>query len=73
MLLLKQRSFVFRKRVRTPPKMLKQLELSEFLEKQIENKAKQNHVLKQEQDYIEKIEQLKLAEEYFIFSSILIT
>jgi hypothetical protein len=46
--------------------MLKQLELSEFLEKQIENKAKQNHVLKQEQDYIEKIEQLKLAEEYFI-------
>ena len=44
--------------------MLKQLELSEFLEKQIENKAKQNHTLKQEQDYVEKIEQLKLAEEY---------
>lgn len=55
---------MFRKRVRTPPRMLKQMELSEFLTKQIDNRAKENHTKKQEQDYIEKIEQLKLAEEY---------
>ena len=39
------------------------MELSEYLTKQIDSKAKDYTMKKQEQDYIEKIEQLKLAEE----------
>jgi hypothetical protein len=39
------------------------MELSEYLSKQIDSKNKDHNVKKQELDYIEKIEQLKLAEE----------
>lgn len=39
------------------------MELSDFLAKQIDSKNKDLTAKKQEQGYIEKIEQLKLAEE----------
>lgn len=39
------------------------MELSEYLAKQIDSKNKEQTVKKQENDYIEKMEQLKLAEE----------
>jgi hypothetical protein len=42
--------------------------LSDSLRKQIETKQKEFIQMKQENDYLEKMEQLKLAEEYlFLF------
>lgn len=57
------RSFVFRKRVKTPPKMYRQQELGSYLSMQIDSKNKEVNLAKQELDYIEKMEQLQLAEE----------
>lgn len=57
------RSFVFRKRCRTPPKMYKQAELNDFLSKQIDHRQKESILNKNETSYMEKMEQLKLAED----------
>ncbi len=57
------RSFIFRKRVRTPPKMYKQHDLAETLNKQIELKHNITNQTKQEIEQLERMEQLQLAEE----------
>ena len=57
------RSFIFRKRVRTPPKMYKQHDLAETLNKQIELKQNITNQTKQEIEQLERMEQLQLAEE----------
>lgn len=57
---------MFRKRARTPPKLYKQQELSDYLAMQIERKNRERLHSKQERDYLEKMEQRHLAEEYFI-------
>jgi hypothetical protein len=57
------RSFVFRKRVKTPPKERKQHELSSYLNMQIENRNRDLNQAKQDSDFMEKMEQLQLAEE----------
>lgn len=57
------RSFVFRKRCRTPPKSYKQAELGDFLSKQMDQRQRENQLNKQETTYMEKMEQLKLAED----------
>jgi hypothetical protein len=49
--------------VRTPPKMYKQQDLAETLSKQIEIKNTITNQMKQEVEYLERMEQLKLAEE----------
>lgn len=49
--------------MRTPPKMYKQLDLAETLTKQIESKQTVTMQTKQEIEYLERMEQLKLAEE----------
>ena len=49
--------------MRTPPKFYKQQELSEHLAKQIDNRQKENLNAKQENEYLEKMEQMQLAEE----------
>jgi hypothetical protein len=54
---------VFRKRCKTPPKFVKQQELGESLKKQIDTKNKEFLQYKQDLDYLERMEQLKLAEE----------
>ncbi len=54
---------MFRKRVKTPPKMYRQQELGSYLSMQIDSKNKEVNLAKQELDYIEKMEQLQLAEE----------
>ncbi len=61
--MLFQRSFVFRKRCRTPPKSFKQQELNEFLKLQMEQRQNENQLNKQEATYLERMEQMKLAEE----------
>ena len=58
-----KRSFVFRKRVKTPPKIYKQHELGSYLSMQIDSKNKEVNLARQELDYIERMEQLQLAEE----------
>lgn len=58
---------MFRKRARTPPKVYKQQELSDYLAMQIDRKNRERLQTKQERDYLEKMEQLHLAEEYFYF------
>jgi hypothetical protein len=57
------RSFIFRKRCKTPPKYIRQLDLAASLDQQIEEKANELNHFKQENDYIEKMEQMQLAEE----------
>lgn len=54
---------MFRKRCRTPPKSYKQAELGDFLSKQMDQRQRENQLNKQETTYMEKMEQLKLAEE----------
>lgn len=61
--LFKKRSFVFRKRCKTPPKFLKQQELGNYLSMQIDSKQRDVNLAREEKDYIEKMEQLQLAEE----------
>lgn len=58
-----QRSYVFRKRCKTPPKHLKQQDLHEALSRQIESRQREANYIAQETKYAEKIEQLQLAEE----------
>lgn len=57
------RSYVFRKRCRTPPKSYKQSELGDFLSKQMDMRSKEAQLNKQETSYLEKMEQMKLAED----------
>ncbi|CAF0878677.1 unnamed protein product [Brachionus calyciflorus] len=57
------RSYVFRKRARTPPKAHKQHELSDYLAMQVERKNRERLQSRQERDYFEKMEQHHLAEE----------
>ena len=49
--------------MRTPPKMYKQQDLAETLSKQIEQKNNITNQTKQELEYLERMEQLQLAEE----------
>ena len=49
--------------MRTPPKMYKQQDLADTLSKQIETKNTITNQMKQEIEYLERMEQLKLAEE----------
>jgi hypothetical protein len=58
------RSFIFRKRCKTPPKYMRQQDLAASLSQQIEHKTNELNHFKQENDYIEKMEQMQLAEEY---------
>lgn len=53
--------------MRTPPKFVKQFDLADALSKQIETKTKEQITRKQEDDYMERMEQIKLAEEYFLY------
>jgi hypothetical protein len=57
------RSFIFRKRCKTPPKYMRQQDLAASLSQQIEHKTNELNHFKQENDYIEKMEQMQLAEE----------
>lgn len=57
------RSFVFRKRCRTPPKTNRQQELGDFLSKQIDIRNRENLLNKQESAHMEKMEQKQLAED----------
>jgi len=58
-----ERSYVFRNRCITPPHFIKQEDYQEDLAQQVSDKKKRNEMLKHEQDNIERVEQLKLAEE----------
>ncbi len=55
---------MFRKRCRTPPKSFKQQELNEYLKFQIEQRQNESQLNRNEATYLEKMEQMKLAEEY---------
>jgi hypothetical protein len=58
-----KRSFVFRKRVKTPPKQVKQQDLSDYLSKQIQDRQSEELRAKKESEFAEKMERLQLAEE----------
>jgi hypothetical protein len=57
-----QRSFIFRKRVRTPPIYLRKKELAGHLEAQMQWKRDEQRGQREEKDFIERIEQIHLAE-----------
>ena len=59
-----QRSFVFRKRVQTPPVYLRQQDLAKQLEAQIKWKQDEQRAERQEKDFVERVEQIQLAEAY---------
>ena len=59
-----QRSFVFRKRVQTPPVHLRQQDLAKHLEAQIKWKQDEQRAEKHEKDFVERVEQIQLAEAY---------
>jgi hypothetical protein len=54
---------VFRKRAKTPPKQLKQQDLSDYLTMQIQNRQNEEVRAKKDNEAAEKIERLQLAEE----------
>ncbi|CAF4291481.1 unnamed protein product [Rotaria socialis] len=56
------RSFVFRKRVQTPPTYVRQQDLAKQLEAQIKWKHDEDHAEKQDKNFVERLEQIQLAE-----------
>ncbi|CAF0727510.1 unnamed protein product [Didymodactylos carnosus] len=58
------RSFVFRKRAKTPPTYIRQQDLANHLEAQIKWKQQEETSRKQDKDFIERLEQIQLAEQY---------
>ena len=59
-----QRSFVFRKRTHTPPAYVRQQDLAKQLEAQMKWKTDEQRAEKQDKDFVERIEQIQLAEAY---------
>jgi hypothetical protein len=59
-----QRSFVFRKRIQTPPTYIRQQDLAKQLDAQIRWKQDEERTEKQEKDFVERLEQIQLAEAY---------
>jgi len=59
-----QRSFVFRKRVQTPPTYIRQQDLAKQLDAQIRWKEDEERAEKQDKDFVERMEQIQLAEAY---------
>ncbi|XP_054753311.2 coiled-coil domain-containing protein 81-like [Lytechinus pictus] len=57
------RSYVFQNRARTPPRFLKQEEYATHLGSQVEAKAVDRVKRKQDTDFLERLEQVQLAEE----------
>ncbi|CAF1282917.1 unnamed protein product, partial [Didymodactylos carnosus] len=57
------RSFVFRKRAKTPPTYIRQQDLANHLEAQIKWKQQEETSRKQDKDFIERMEQIQLAEQ----------
>lgn len=58
-----ERSYVFRNRCVTPPHFIKQEDYQEDLAQQVSEKKKRHEVLKRDQNNIERVEQMKLADE----------
>lgn len=58
-----QRSYVFQNRARTPPRFLKQEEYATNLGSQVEAKAVDKIKRRQDTDFLERLEQVQLAEE----------
>lgn len=59
-----QRSYVFRKRVQTPPAYVRQQDLARQLEAQIKWRNEEENAEKQEKNFVERLEQIQLAEAY---------
>ncbi len=59
-----QRSFVFRKRVQTPPTYIRQQDLAKQLDAQIQWKQDEERAERQEKNFVERLEQIQLAEAY---------
>ena len=57
-----QRSYVFRKRAQTPPVYVRQQDLAKQLEAQIKWKQDEERAEKQEKNFVERLEQIQLAE-----------
>ncbi|XP_070568959.1 coiled-coil domain-containing protein 81-like [Ptychodera flava] len=57
------RSYVFQHRPLTPPRFLKQDDLANELAKQVETKVAQNTKRKHDQEFLERLEQVQLAED----------
>ncbi|CAF0743230.1 unnamed protein product [Rotaria sordida] len=56
------RSFVFRKRIQTPPTYIRQQDLAKQLDAQIKWKHDEEHAEKQDKNFVERLEQIQLAE-----------
>ncbi|CAF1191121.1 unnamed protein product [Rotaria sp. Silwood1] len=56
------RSIIFRKRVKTPPGYIRQKDFAKQLETQIKLKQDEQHSEKRDKDFIERLEQIQLAE-----------
>ncbi|CAF4632566.1 unnamed protein product [Rotaria sp. Silwood1] len=56
------RSFVFRKRAQTPPTYIRQQDLAKQLDAQIKWKHDEEHAEKQDKNFVERLEQIQLAE-----------
>ena len=59
-----KRSFVFRKRVQTPPTYIRQQDLAKQLDAQIQWKQDEERAERQEKNFVERLEQIQLAEAY---------
>jgi hypothetical protein len=57
-----QRSIIFRKRAKTPPSYLRQQDFARQLEMQIKSKHDEQRSEKMDKDFIERLEQIQLAE-----------
>ena len=64
-----QRSVIFRKRAKTPPSYLRQQDFARQLEAQIKSKQDEQRSEKRDKDFIERLEQIQLAESSVFFSS----
>lgn len=63
-----QRSVVFRKRAKTPPSYLRQHDFARQLEAQIKSKQEEQRSEKRDKDFIERLEQIQLAESFVFYS-----
>ncbi|XP_013385182.1 coiled-coil domain-containing protein 81 [Lingula anatina] len=57
------RAYIFNKRPLTPPRFIKQNELSRDLEKQVDHKDVTKRKRKADEDFLERLEQVQLAED----------
>lgn len=57
------RSFIFQRRPQTPPRFIKQTEYSGDLAKQVEHKENTNAKRRSDEEFLERLEQVQLAED----------